>query len=79
MKGKKWKALVEKARLSIFQVHVFIQVKCHTNSKQLLRRHKGKLGKTYQPLSNADNVTKILNGWSESLLHVAAKKNGGRG
>ena len=56
---------------------------CHTNKKKLksieTRCISEKKGVTYQPLSHTDDVTKVLDGWPEPFLHVAAKEHcGGR-
>ena len=60
-----------------------LRVACHTNKKKLksieTRCISEKKGVTYQPLSHTDDVTKVLDGWPEPFLHVAAKEHcGGR-
>lgn len=48
----------------------------HITVKNLLGK-KGTGTNLYQSLADADDVTKVLDGRSESFLHVAAEENGG--
>lgn len=49
-------------------------LKCvYTNGNQLQQTGKNK--HTYQSLSHTNNIPKILDGWSEPFLHIAAEKH----